>query len=800
LERPLKSSSIPQTNPWFRKLNFKITISVFLSIIVVEAIILLPSYLNFKDDLLSRIEEIGQARFVSAFRAMPGSENVEDLIKFGKGAVQASDIKGAVIYDPAGLKVGAFGDIPKLQPGQKTLMRLDSEGQNLDVIWSPEVVNSRFGFVVRLDASEVDDELGRFVLRISGLVMLISVFVCAVTMFILRHLVLRNVLSIETWLSAINLDSDSTTIRPLIIPQKDELGDMVSSLQNMVDRSLSTLSELRETRGALAKINEELEQEVKQRTASLHAEMQGHKKTSAAYRGLFENSVQGIFQTTTEGTFIDLNNAFANMFGYQSTDEMKSAIGDVGSQLWVDQDNWAAMLGDLDRDGKTTGEYQMWCKDGRSIWVHMSIWTGAAEGHIDNGYVEGIFEDISERKRIEQIIRNNEQRYRTLYHEIPAGVTLEDYSLVKQRIDALVLDGISDLRQYFLEHDDELEKAIRDVRVVSANLSMAKLYGMETSDEILDSLRRFEAWNDTEWRQFYIGEFAAMAAGDPTFSAEILDATVNDFPVEIRCTSRIVDGCEEDWSEVISIQEDITEQKKISKMQSEFVSTVSHELRTPLTSIKGSLGLIKSGSAGDLPDNVKSLLDIADSNSKRLLRLIDDILDIGKIDAGKLYFDMVPVDLGEMLKLAVQSNEGYGVGYDVGVVLSNEVSGAVVTGDQERLIQVVSNLVSNATKYSPAGEQVEVSLCVHDGGFRVAVADRGSGVPEDFRDNIFGKFSQADSSDTRQKDGTGLGLYISKAIIEQHGGTIGFDAEKTKGTTFYFYLPGYFDLPGSRMA
>ena len=237
------------------------------------------------------------------------------------------------------------------------------------------------------------------------------------------------------------------------------------------------------------------------------------------------------------------------------------------------------------------------------------------------------------------------------------------------------------------------------------------------------------------------------------------------------------------------IVRDISERKQLDSMKNEFISTVSHELRTPLTSIKGSLGLVRSGVTGELPEKLRSMVDIAYNNSDRLVRLINDILDIEKIEAGKMHYHMEVLDLMPLVEQAIEENKGFGDQHGVTLAINDTVPDAKIEGDRDRLMQVLTNFLSNAAKFSPEGERVEMSASRQDGGYRVAVTDHGPGIPENFRDKIFGKFTQADSSDTRGKGGTGLGLSISKAIVEEHGGTIGFDTETDKGTTFFFDLP-----------
>ncbi len=239
----------------------------------------------------------------------------------------------------------------------------------------------------------------------------------------------------------------------------------------------------------------------------------------------------------------------------------------------------------------------------------------------------------------------------------------------------------------------------------------------------------------------------------------------------------------------LGVGRDITERKKIDRMKNEFISTVSHELRTPLTSIRGSLGLIAAGIGGQLSEQTKTLVDIACNNSDRLVRLINDILDIEKIESGKMRFKLENHALVPLLEQAVKANESYAAQYGARIELHHSGHDYWVRVDSDRLAQVVTNLISNAVKYSPPGGTVEVTLEHVKQGARVTVQDHGSGIPEEFRDRIFQKFAQADSSDTRQKSGTGLGLSISKAIVESMNGEIGFDSTPGEGSRFFFYLP-----------
>ncbi len=234
---------------------------------------------------------------------------------------------------------------------------------------------------------------------------------------------------------------------------------------------------------------------------------------------------------------------------------------------------------------------------------------------------------------------------------------------------------------------------------------------------------------------------------------------------------------------------DITELRRAEKVKQEFLAVVSHELRTPLTSIKGSLGLIKSGATGPLPEHIRSMLDIAYTNSDRLGRLIDDILDIEKLETESLGCQLNPMDAVSLVEEAIEANKGYGEEHGVTFLRTDELTQAPVMGDKNRLMQVLSNLMSNAVKFSPKNGQVSLSVSQKNGNFCLSVTDNGPGIPIEFKETIFEKFTQIDSSDTRQRGGTGLGLSIAKTIINQHGGNIGFESEAGVATTFFITLP-----------
>lgn len=229
--------------------------------------------------------------------------------------------------------------------------------------------------------------------------------------------------------------------------------------------------------------------------------------------------------------------------------------------------------------------------------------------------------------------------------------------------------------------------------------------------------------------------------------------------------------------------------KKIDRLKNEFVSTVSHELRTPLTAIYGSIKLIASGKLGKVPTEAKETLDIALRNSERLTLLVNDILDIEKLENGKIEFDLKPHDILMLVKEAIEANISYGKKYQVNYLLNQNSVSALINVDANRFIQIMNNLLSNAAKFSPQNSNVDIRVTKQDNNVRVTVTDIGKGIDEEFRPLIFNKFIQADSTNTRHAGGSGLGLAISKELIERMGGKIGFTTAIGSGTSFYFDLP-----------
>ncbi|CEG56918.1 MHYT domain-containing protein [Legionella fallonii] len=277
--------------------------------------------------------------------------------------------------------------------------------------------------------------------------------------------------------------------------------------------------------------------------------------------------------------------------------------------------------------------------------------------------------------------------------------------------------------------------------------------------------------------------------GQPVHGAELIMEFKNSMVREVIIDEQKIIDSEGQILGAVAVIHDITELKKTEKMKHEFVSIVSHELRTPLTSIKGSLGLLVSGIMGEFPEKAKNLLEIANNNCERLLLLINDILDVDKIEAGKMDFQLDNYDLIPIITEVISANKMYADKYGVSVEFTPPNLPIIAHIDSSRLMQVLANLISNACKFSPKGGQVRLKIEELNSIVRVSVSDSGPGIPQEFQSRMFQKFSQADSSDARGKAGTGLGLNISKSIIEKLHGTLNFTSSPDNGTTFYFELP-----------
>ncbi|HEY2685705.1 MAG TPA: PAS domain S-box protein [Steroidobacteraceae bacterium] len=435
-------------------------------------------------------------------------------------------------------------------------------------------------------------------------------------------------------------------------------------------------------------------------------------------------------------------------------------IGKHYSTFFTEEDRAAGVPQQAMRDAARHGRYagQGWRvrKDGTRFWANVLL----EPIRNDHGAIVGfakISHDETARRAYEDALKTSEETFRSAMEAASIGMTLVlpngRFMKVNEALCTLLGYGEEELLALDFQtitHPDDLENYLDLLRQTLAGT--LKHYRMEQ--------RYLHRSGRVIWVLLSVS-LVRSGEGEPSFF-------------------------------VLQVQ-DISEQKEVDRIKGEFISVVSHELRTPLTSIRGSLGLIVGAMAGGLPDKVKSLLDVAYKNCERLIVLINDILDMDKIAAGKMRLNVKELNLKHLVGQTVLAMEAYAEKFGVAIDLSPIDPRLMVRVDEDRLVQALSNLLSNAAKFSNRNGPIRVNTEVGESRVRILVADQGSGIPDEFRGRIFEKFSQADSSTTRRAGGTGLGLHITRQIVESMGGSIGYESTTGVGTTFWVEFPFQMD-------
>ncbi|MFI5447616.1 PAS domain S-box protein [Polaromonas sp. UC242_47] len=481
--------------------------------------------------------------------------------------------------------------------------------------------------------------------------------------------------------------------------------------------------------------------------------------SEAMSRAVTEGMAEGMVTATEDGTIVNVNSAARYLFGYRQEELMGQKVSMLlPTRYQMGFTAFFSALTERPRGFRESGAEVVGVRrDGSEFPVNVSFGDVGVGGQ---RLFTAIIRDVTESRRISEALRDSEALLRQVTDTVPALIAYVDRD------------------QCFQFHNKSYEEAFGLATEQIHQKTMQEVMGptlyARVRPHVMDALagyavryEREQALPGGERREYVINYFPSYGEGDEQ------DKVVGFF----------------------ALGNDVTELKRMDRMKSEFVSTVSHELRTPLTSIRGSLGLVWGGVTGELPEKAKHLVGIAKNNCERLIRLINDILDSEKIESGKMRFDLQALDLEPLMVQALAANEGFADQHNVSLVLRSTKYPVRVNADSDRLLQVVTNLLSNAIKFSPPGGLVHVVLRRDAGRVRVEISDSGPGIPEEFRKRIFQKFSQADSSDTRQRGGTGLGLNISKAIVERMEGRIGFTTESQVGSTFFFDLPEWREAP-----
>lgn len=469
-------------------------------------------------------------------------------------------------------------------------------------------------------------------------------------------------------------------------------------------------------------------------------------------RTIIESVADGIVTFSEHGRIIWVNPAAEEAFRVEPgelegvpVDTLFRGVGwkEMAPLLGVGGDGGATALG---KRRTLTGERS----DGETFPLEMVVTDARLDGE---RVLIAIGQDVGERERVAAALRESERRFRGIFDHAGVGIVFSAFD-----------DGAP--------------------RIVDVNAAFSRTVGYS-----LDELRGDD---------FSLITHPEDVAGLAEMGLEV--AAGEDYLArELRCVRK--DGSLIWGSLTVSIQrdeegapifavgmlKDITARKEAERVKDEFVSVVGHELRTPLTSIRGSLGLLAGGVMGELPEEASGMLATAISSTDRLVRLINDILDVERMDSGRAEIEVAPVSAAELVELSTQAVEGMAT--EAGVVLRAEVEDTLVTCDADKIVQVLTNLLGNAIKFSPSGGTVDVTFASVGEDALFSVGDSGRGIPQSQIESIFGRFNQVDASDAREKGGTGLGLAIAQRIVEQHGGRIWAESIEGEGSTLRFTIP-----------
>ncbi len=469
-------------------------------------------------------------------------------------------------------------------------------------------------------------------------------------------------------------------------------------------------------------------------------------------RTFIETVVDGIVTISSEGIVESFNPSAQRMFGYAEDEVVGKNVGMLmpSSAAEIHTERIARYLTRRTSDiiGAQTEVIGV-RKDGTVFPLELTV----NEMELNERLLfAGVLRDVTERREAERALVESEKRYRDLFESANDLIQMVD------------VNG----------------------KLRYANRAWCRALGYER-EEILAGDVCLEDILSEESKEHCMDTFCKVMQGErlDRVEAVFVSKSGQEIPVEGSITCKMENGLP---FSTRGIFRDISERKEIDRMKNEFISIVSHELRTPLTAIKGSLGLLNGGVLGKLPEKASGIVKVALNNTDRLIRLINDILDLEKIEAGKQEFQFEPIEIDRLVEPTLQGLRP--MAEEAGVRLTCSVEPVAVEIDHDRIVQVLTNLVSNAVKFSPKDAAVEVDVHVLDGDrLRISVSDRGPGIPEEERHKLFNKFQQLDSSERPKKDGTGLGLSISKEIVERHNGNIGMESRSGGGCVFFFEIP-----------
>ncbi len=461
----------------------------------------------------------------------------------------------------------------------------------------------------------------------------------------------------------------------------------------------------------------------------------------------FNSAPQGIALIAPTGELLDFNNSLSQTLGYSRSELQQHNFFD----LTASDQRERLRESILKRDAVSGNQYETLLLHKNGQLLHTLLSLAPTQNRSDSEWILQI-SDISQRVAFEHLLQEEAQYNQAIFNGVMDGILIVDKSGT----------------------------------ICLANPAAGQIFDCDLRQLQYLPLRQFvtDTGEDVMARIKYLSEHAETQ-GKSHHEMRGTKADGREFPLELQLSSII----RKQEKLFIVLVRDISEHKRLERMKNEFVSIISHELRTPLTAVLGTLRLLAGGALGDKPEQAAKAIRIADQNGQKLARLIDDLLDMDKLLAGKMQFDFKIQALYPLVLESIEQNTAYAAQHRVRIELHAGDEQLRVNVDRHRFQQILANLISNAAKFSAPDTSISVTINRDNNRVRIAVTDTGIGIPKDMQDNLFQKFYQVDSSNTRQKGGTGLGLAIAKQLIEAMQGNIGLKSEEGKGSCFFIDLP-----------
>ena len=730
------------------RLCWRVTLYVFVSILAVEAMILWPSYQNFKDQALAALADSHLAA-LRAVLAGHDHHSIDELLQRAGDLRQGSDLRGGALFDAQGGLIGTFGERPEIAPeaaeqdGVAALWH--REVDRYDVLWPSRHSGLPFQLAARLDSAPIETELRAFVLRIGGLILIVSAFVCAATILVVGRLVLRPMLDTRARLVA--AEGDPVNAVKYVAPtgRNDEMGELRQAMNTLLARlSATRLEERRE----------------------------GEKRLHD-----FANASSDWFWEMDENLrFSYFSRRFTEITGVPQEKLLGKTREETGIPN-VDEESWRKHLADLAAHRPFRNFIHPRTKDdGETVWLGINGRPVFGEDGAFQGY-RGTGSDVTEWYLAEQglrVAKEEAEQARTQLIEAIEAMS-EGFALFDAE-ERLVLCNT--------RYREMFQPASFAIRPDASFESIAR--EAAASGVVLGAVGREEHWIAER-----LEDFRALNSGIERRLSNDRWLRSNEYrtkaggTVSIRTDITELKDREQRWRDAMNKAEQANRAKSV------FLANMSHELRTPLNAIIGFSEMIANEQLG--PAGVSRYAEYAGdicNSGRHLLGIINEILDISKIEAGKIQLSEDIVDLGEVIGscVTVVSNlaaeRGISLRYDAPEALPE------VRGDMVKLRQILLNLVSNAIKFTPSGGAVTVRAGGDaQRGLQVTISDSGIGMTGEQIEIALTPFGQVDSELSRKFDGVGLGLPLTKAMVELHGGSLEVVSEVGVGTTVTIDLP-----------